>query len=97
MEEVLVKIIKPTTKGKKYTAIIKNRKTKKLRKISFGAIDYEQFKDSTTLKLYSSKNHGDVKRRKNYFSRHSGVPNKTDALKKEKYFLPFVVGLGKVI
>ena len=79
MEEVLVKIIKPTTKGKKYTAIIKNRKTKKLRKISFGAIDYEQFKDSTTLKLYSSKNTNSTKRRKAYKARHTYAKPKYSA------------------
>lgn len=83
MEEVIVKIIKPTRKGKKYTAIIRNKKTKKERKISFGAINYPQFKDSTPLKLYTSKNHGDPKRRKNYFTRHSGVGTKAKALKKE--------------
>ena len=83
MEEVLVKIIKPTRKGKKYTAIVRNKKTKKERKISFGQLGYEQFRDSTPLKLYSSKDHGDPKRKKNYFTRHSGVPTKAKAIKKE--------------
>lgn len=84
MEEVIVKIMKSTQKGKKYTAIVRNKKTKKERKISFGAIDYQQFKDSTPLKLYSSKDHGDPKRKKNYFMRHSGVGTKAKAIKKEK-------------
>ena len=83
MEEVIVKIIKSTRKGKKYTAIVRDKKTKKERKISFGAIGYEQFRDSTPLGLYTSKNHGDPKRKKNYFTRHSGVPTKAKAIKKE--------------
>ena len=55
----------------------------KYRKIHFGASDYEQFKDSTGVGKYSSKNHGDSKRRKSYFLRHSGVQFKKDAVKKE--------------
>ena len=83
MEETIVKIIKSTQKGKKYTAIVRDNETKKERKISFGAIGYEQFKDSTPLKLYKSKDHGDVKRKRNYFSRHSGVKTKVEALSNE--------------
>jgi hypothetical protein len=70
-------------KNKKYRAEIYNPKTKTTRNIDFGARDYEQFKDSTKIKKYRSKNHGDRKRRNNYFSRHSGVKGKTEALKKE--------------
>lgn len=83
MKERIVQFIKPTVKGKKYTAIIENLETKKRHKISFGAIGYEQFKDSTPLKLYANKNHGDPKRRRNYFNRHSGIPTKDAAVKKE--------------
>ena len=84
MQETIIKIIKATAKNKKYSAIVRNKTTKKERKISFGAIDYQQFKDSTPLGLYSSKNHGDKKRRKQYFQRFSNVSTKAEAVKKEK-------------
>lgn len=83
MKERIVKFIRPTVRGKKYTAIIKNLKTKETHKISFGAIGYQQYKDSTPLKLYSKDNHGDPKRRRNYFMRHSGEPTKKAVVKKE--------------
>ena len=53
------------------------------RKIHFGASDYEQFKDSTSVGKYSHKNHGDSQRRKSYFSRHSGEQFKGRAIEKE--------------
>jgi len=81
--ETIQEIIRPTQKGKKYTAIIKmpNGKT---RKVSFGAKGYTQYRDSTPLKLYSSKDHLDKNRRERYFERHSGVKTKKEALAKEK-------------
>lgn len=82
MKEKIIKFMNGPTL-KKYTAIIKNNKTKKYRKIHFGAKGYEQFKDSTPLKLYTRKNHANKKRRQNYFSRHSGMKNKKKALRKE--------------
>ena len=60
------------TKNKKYDAILINKTTKKERRIPFGDIRYEQFKDSTGLKLFSSKDHGDPIRRNSYRKRHSG-------------------------
>lgn len=84
MNETIVKIEKAKAKNKKYTAIVKNKGTGKTRKVNFGDSRYENFKDSTPLKLYASKNHGDKKRRTNYFKRHSGVSTKSEALKKEK-------------
>ena len=68
---------------KKYTAYLKNNKTKKIRVVHFGHKDYEQFKDRTPNKLYSSKNHGDKHRQENYYNRHSGVKNRTKAIQKE--------------
>jgi hypothetical protein len=67
-------------KGKKYDAILKNKRTRKgqrndrpvIRRVPFGAIGYEQFKDSTGKGLYSRVNHGDPKRRRNYRTRHHG-------------------------
>ena len=83
MKERIIKFMKGPS-DKKYTARIMHKKTRKIRNIHFGAKGYEQYKDSTPLKLYSSKNHGTKKRRDNYFSRHSGgIKNKKKALAKE--------------
>lgn len=81
--EKVLKIIKSPKNDKKYIAIIQNIKTKKQRKIHFGAREYQQYKDSTKLKIYKSKNHNDKNRRKRYFLRHSGVSTKKAALSKE--------------
>jgi glutaredoxin len=69
---------------KKYTAYIKNKKTKKTRKIHFGDRRYQQYKDRTPLKLYKHKNHGSRKRMRNYFNRHSGTKIRKRAIKREK-------------
>lgn len=68
---------------KKYTAYVKNKITRKTRKIHFGDRRYEQYRDSTPLKLYKNKNHGTRKRMQNYFSRHSGTKNRKKAIDKE--------------
>ncbi len=60
------------SKGKKYDAILRNKKTQKNRRIPFGAVGYEQYRDSTGLQLYARVNHGDPKRRRNYRTRHHG-------------------------
>mgnify|MGYP006128684509 CR=1 FL=1 len=84
MKERIVKFMRGTSKGKKYTAIVENRKTKKMRRISFGAIGYQQYKDRTPLKLYANGNHGNKKRMENYFNRHSGTKKRSEAIRKEK-------------
>lgn len=84
MLETIVKIQRPTAKGKKYSAIIKNNKTGKTRIINFGSSINAQYKDSTSLKLYSSKDHNDPKRRQNYFNRFSGTKYKAQAIKIER-------------
>jgi len=83
MKEKIIKFEKGP-RDKKYTVYVKDIKTKKIRKINFGDKNYEQFKDSTPLHLYKNKNHLTKKRRDNYFLRHSGIKNKTLAVKKEK-------------
>ena len=45
--------------------------SKKIKTIQFGSKKYGQYKDKTPLKLYSSKDTLDKKRRKAYYSRHS--------------------------
>ena len=83
MKETIVKFKKGPF-PKKYTAIVKNKKTKKTRKIHFGDRRYQQYKDRTPLKLYRKKNHNTRKRMQNYFSRHSGTKKRGKAIKKEK-------------
>ena len=69
---------------KKYTAYIKDNKTGKVRMLHFGHKDYEQFKDRTKNGLYSSRNHGNKKRQRNYYNRHSGEKNRKKDIEKEK-------------
>tara|TARA_Y100000817_G_scaffold287304_1_gene255770 strand:+ start:114 stop:446 length:333 start_codon:yes stop_codon:yes gene_type:complete len=83
MKEKIVKFEKSKIKGKKYKVTIKNKKTSKERTLHFGGLGYEQYKDSTPLKLYKNVNHNTKKRRDNYFSRHSGIKNKKKATLKE--------------
>ena len=83
MKETIVKF-KRGPFPKKYTAFVKNKKTKKVRRIHFGDRRYQQYKDRTGVGLYSHKNHGTRKRMQNYFSRHSGTKKRGKAIKKEK-------------
>lgn len=83
MKEIIIKIEKGKF-PKKYTAYVKNKKTKKIRKLHFGDQRYEQFKDRTDLKLYKKQNHLDRKRMKNYYKRHSGTKSKNKAIDREK-------------
>ena len=66
-----------TRTHKKYAAVLPNGT-----KVHFGDSRFEQWKDSTPLKAYSSKDHGDPKRRDNYFARHG----KEAAQHSAKYF-----------
>jgi hypothetical protein len=61
---------------KKYDAILEDVKTKRTQRVPFGQIGYEQYKDSTGLKLYSRLDHGDEERRKNYKARHEKTRHK---------------------
>jgi uncharacterized radical SAM superfamily Fe-S cluster-containing enzyme len=51
--------------GKKYTAILPDG-----RRVSFGAVGYQQYRDTTPLKLYSALDHNDEARRARYYMRH---------------------------
>ena len=82
MKETIVSI-KPGPYPKKYTACVKNKQTRKSRKVHFGDSRYEQYKDSTPIHKYANKNHGSTKRRRAYYLRHSGTPSKVAAIKKE--------------
>lgn len=67
----LIKFEKSNTKTKKYDAILENKLTKKLKRIPFGSITYQHYKDSTPLKLYSHLDHNDTNRRRLYYLRHN--------------------------
>ena len=69
-EYTFVKFERSHLPNKKYNAILKNKKTGREVKVPFGARNYEQYKDSTGLGLYSNKDHGDKKRRAAYRARH---------------------------
>jgi poly-gamma-glutamate capsule biosynthesis protein CapA/YwtB (metallophosphatase superfamily) len=83
MKEKIIKFEKGPNQ-KKYTAYVRNNKTKKIRKLHFGDKNYQQYKDRTPLKLYKHKNHNTRKRMQNYYSRHSGTKNRSTAIKREK-------------
>ena len=59
--------MKSANKNKKYSTIY-NGKT-----INFGDSKMEQYKDSTGLGLYTSKDHLDPVRRKSYLARAKGI------------------------
>ena len=66
---------KSNRKGKKYNAVLQNRKTAREVRVPFGAIKKDgtphvQYKDSTGFGLYSAYDHGDKKRRDRYRARH---------------------------
>jgi hypothetical protein len=95
MKETIIKFTKGP-QGKKYTAFIKDKKTRKIRRLNFGASDYPQYKDRTPLKLYAYKNHNTRKRMQNYFNRHSGTKSRSKAILKEKkkskgYYTPKIL------
>ena len=79
-----IKLMKRGPFPKKYTAILENIKTKKTRILHFGDSRYEQYKDRTTLQLYTNKNHNDKRRQENYYNRHSHEKNRKKAILKEK-------------
>lgn len=70
---------------KKYNAILEENGKEK--KIGFGHQDYEQYKDSTPLKLYSHLDHNDELRKKRYFARHKKNYPKYSADYFSKHFL----------
>ena len=64
-------------KDKKYDALLPDG-----RRVPFGDKRHEQWKDTTPLKAYQHLDHGDPKRRANYFARHGRDAEKHSA----KYF-----------
>ena len=75
---VLYKPWKNDTKSKKkYWVYVKADNKRGYKKIGFGHKDYGQFKDK--LGHYKSLDHGDIKRKKNYYSRHGKATSKDTA------------------
>jgi hypothetical protein len=74
---------KSNAKNKMYSAILENKKTKKLRKINFGHDKYENYRDITGLDLYPHLIHDDNKRRINFRKRF-----RRQFEKDKKYYTP---------
>ena len=55
---------------KKYKATFIDPETKREKTVYFGQLGFQHFKDRTPLKLYSSFDHNDPKRRELYYKRH---------------------------
>ena len=66
----IVEMKQSTRKNKKYMVKVNNKW------IHFGDTRYQQYKDRTPLKLYSSLDHKDNERRANYLKRAKGIKNK---------------------
>ena len=60
---------KSTNRNKKYDAWIVNVETGEMKKIPFGAINYQHYMDTTPLKLYSNLDHNDEERRRKFYQR----------------------------
>lgn len=62
---------KSKMEGKKYDALLENKNTGREKVFHFGALGYEQYKDSTGLGLYTHLDHLDPNRRRLYKIRHN--------------------------
>ena len=71
-----IKFQKARDPKKKYDAIIEDVKTRRRQTVPFGDVRFQQFSDSTGLKLYSRLDHNDEKRRQNYLARHEKTRHK---------------------
>lgn len=59
-------------KNKKYNAVLLNKKTGREKRVPFGSIGYQQYRDSTGLNIFSTDDHLDKDRRDRYRQRHKG-------------------------
>jgi len=76
----LIGFRKSTRKHKKYDGILGDEKGNFIF-VPFGSLNYEQFKDTTGLGLYSSKDHLDKDRQKAYKARHGGASHKSHTIR----------------
>ena len=74
-DKPLYKPFKSKAKNKKYSVYVMKGEKKRL--IHFGDSRYEQFKDK--IGYFSHLDHGDKKRKKNYYSRHGETDDKNTA------------------
>lgn len=75
-----IKFIKSPLKNKKYRAIVGEKK------IDFGDKRYQHYKDK--IGMYSSLDHLDKKRRKNYRKRHGVIKLKDGRIAKDVKYTP---------
>ena len=68
---------KSKLKNKKYSVITPKGKT-----VHFGDKNYEHFRDTTGLGLYSDLNHNNIKRQKSYCKRSGNIKDKKGNLTK---------------
>ena len=68
-EYSLLRFEKSKAKNKMYSAILKHKETGKTRKVSFGDISMENYRDLTGLNLYPHLIHSDRTRRKSFRKR----------------------------
>lgn len=54
----------------KYVAILQHKRSLKERRVPFGAMGYEHYRDN--LGFYSNLDHMDKRRQENYLRRHAG-------------------------
>lgn len=71
-EYKFIKFQKSHLSGKKYDAVLMNKKTERLKLVPFGDSSMQQYKDTTGLGLYTKSNNLDKKRRDLYRKRHAG-------------------------
>ena len=65
-----IRFQKSRAKNKKYAAILQHKSTGRNVIVNFGDTRYQQYKDTTGLRLYTNLDHNDKKRRSSYRSRH---------------------------
>ena len=74
----LYKIFKSKNKNKKYSVYVMKNGKKTL--IHFGDKRYQQFRDTTPLRLYKKLDHNDNVRRRRYLQRSRKITNKKGEL-----------------
>ena len=71
-----IKFQKAKDPSKKYEAIIEDVKTRRRQRVPFGSSSFQQYRDSTGMRIYSRLDHNDEKRRQNYLARHEKTRHK---------------------
>jgi len=67
-----VKFIKANKRDKMYVAILRNKKSGRIKQIPFGSSKHENYGDRTGLNAWPKLVHGDIKRLERYRKRHEG-------------------------